>query len=98
MAPMKATNRKPIQDQIDQAVPHVNGKTTKLYRIGGADFLLQVTSGGVKSWIYRYTINCRTRAMGLGPVRKVSFDDAKKLGRKIRVLLDDGTDPLAERD
>ena len=95
---MKATNRKSIQDQIDQAVPHANGKTTKLYRIGDADFLLQVTSGGVKSWIYRYTINCRTRAMGLGPVRKVSFDDAKKLSRKIRVLLDDGIDPLAERD
>lgn len=95
---MKATNRKSIQDQIDQATPHANGKTTKLYRIGDADYLLQVTPGGVKSWIYRYTINCRTRAMGLGPVRKVSFDDAMKLGRKVRVLLDDGIDPLAERD
>ena len=95
---MKATNPKSIQDQIDQAAPNSSGKTTKLYRIGGADFLLQVTPGGVKSWIYRYTINCRTRAMGLGPVRKISFDDAKKLGRKIRVLLDDGIDPLAERD
>jgi integrase len=98
MSTMKATNRKSIQDQIDQATPHANGKTTKLYRIGDADFLLQVTPGGVKSWIYRYTLNCRTRAMGLGPVRKISFDDAKKLGRKIRVLLDDGIDPLAERD
>lgn len=95
---MNTTNRKSIQNQIDQAVPHTNGKTTKLYRIGDADFLLQVTPGNVKSWIYRYTLNCRTRAMGLGPIRKVSFDDAKKLGRKIRVLLDDGIDPLAERD
>ncbi len=95
---MKATNPKSIQDQIDQAAPRANGKTTKLYRIGNADFLLQVTPGGVKSWIYRYTLNCRTRAMGLGPVRKVSFDDAKKLARKIRVLLDDDIDPLAERD
>lgn len=95
---MNTTNRKSIQEQINQAGPHANGKTTKLYRIGNADFQLQVTPTGVKSWIYRYTINGRTRVMGLGPIRRVSFDNAKKLARKVRVLLDDGVDPLAERD
>jgi len=34
----------------------------------------------------------------MGPVRRISFDDASKLARKIRVLLDEGLDPLAERD
>jgi hypothetical protein len=43
---MKANNRKSIQDQIDQALPDSNGKTRKLYRIQGADFLLQVTPQG----------------------------------------------------
>jgi integrase len=95
---MSATARKTIQNQIDNATPNVNGKTTKLYRIGDADFLLQVTPAGVKSWIYRYTLNGRTRAMGLGPLRNTTFDDAKKLARKVRVLLDDGIDPLEERD
>lgn len=95
---MKVNNRKTIQDQIDQATPHAGGKSPRLYRIDGADFLLQVTPGGVKSWAYRYTINGRTRSMGLGSVQKISFEDAKKFGRKIRVLLDEGIDPLAERD
>lgn len=95
---MNTTNRKNIQEQIDQATPNAKSKATKLYRIGGADFQLQVTHAGVKSWIYRYTIKGRTRVIGLGAVRKVSFEDAKKLARKIRVQLDDGIDPLAERD
>ncbi|MFM2083551.1 MAG: hypothetical protein RLY95_369, partial [Pseudomonadota bacterium] len=95
---MNTTNRKIIQDQIDQAIPHPNGKTRKLYRIGNADFLLQVTGAGVKSWAYRYTIKGKTRVVGMGPVRRVSFDEAQKLARKIRVILDDGRDPLEERD
>jgi integrase len=95
---MKASKQKNIQEQIEEAVPHVNGKAPKLYRIDDSDFLLQVTPAGVKSWVYRYTIYGRTRCMGLGPIRKVSYEDAKKLSRKIRVLLDEGIDPLTERD
>ncbi len=92
---MKARNPKTIQDQIDQAAC---GTSRKLYRINGAEFLLQVTPKGVKSWCYRYTLNNKTRVMGLGPVHRISFDEATKRARKIRVLLDDGIDPLAERD
>lgn len=95
---MKAINRKPIQDQIDLALPDPAGKSRKLYRIGDAEFLLQVTPSGVKSWCYRYTLNGKTRVMGLGPVHRVSFDEATKRARKVRVLLDDRIDPLAERD
>ena len=95
---MNANNRKSIQDQIDQALPDSNGKTRKLYRIQGADFLLQVTPQGVKSWCYRYTLNGKTRVMGLGSANRISFDEASKRARKVRVLLDDRIDPLAERD
>jgi hypothetical protein len=95
---MNSPTPKTIHDQINKATPNLNGKTTKFYRIGAADFRLQVTPTGVKSWIYRYTINGRTRAMGLGPLRNTSFNDAKKFARKVRVLLDDGIDPLEERD
>lgn len=95
---MKVSNRKSIQEQIDQAPADPNKKLLKFYRIDGASFLLQVTPAGVKSWCYRYTLNGKTRLMGLGPVHRISFDEAGKLARKIRVLLDDRIDPLAERD
>lgn len=95
---MKAKKRKTIQDQIDQAAVDPKGKSRKLYRIEGADFLLQVTPQGVKSWCYRYTLNGKTRVMGLGPIHRISFEEAEKRARKIRVLLDDRIDPLAERD
>ena len=57
---MKAKNPKTIQDQIDQAAC---GTSRKLYRINGAEFLLQVTPKGVKSWCYRYTLNNKTRVI-----------------------------------
>ncbi len=95
---MKAQNRKSIQDQIDQALADPNKKSRKLYRINKADFLLQVAPKGGKSWCYRYTLRGQTRVVGLGSVLRVSFDEATRLARKIRVLLDDRIDPLAERD
>lgn len=95
---MKAKNPPSIQTQIDQAAPHPDGKTRKLYRIGKEGMLLQVTGTGVKSWCYRYTYKGKTRLMGLGPVWRTSFDEASKLARKAVVLLDDGIDPLAEHD
>jgi integrase len=95
---MRTPNRTFIQQEIEAAVPDPKGKTRRLYRIAKADFLLQVTPQGVKSWCYRYTLRGRTRVMGLGPVRKTSFEEAAKHARKIRVLLDEGIDPLAVRD
>lgn len=95
---MKVSNRKSIQDQIDRATPDPNKKITKFYRIDGAEFLLQVTPQGVKSWCYRYSLRKKTRMMGLGPVHRVSFDEALQRTRKAQVLLYEGIDPLAERD
>lgn len=95
---MQAYNRKNIQDKIDQASPNPNGKTTKTYRFGDGGLLLQVTGKGVKSWVYRYTINYRTRVIGLGSARTVAFEEASKRARKVRVSLDEGVDPLMVRD
>jgi hypothetical protein len=95
---MKDINPKRIQELIDQAAPDPIGKSRKLYRIADAEFLLQVMPKGNKSWCYRYTLNGRTRVVGLGPATRVSFEEAAKRARKIRVLLDDKIDPLAERD
>jgi integrase len=95
---MQAINPKKIQELIDQAVPDPNGKSRKLYRIFGSEFLLQVMPKGSKSWCYRYTLNGRTRVVGLGPANRISYDEAGKRARKVMVLLDNKIDPLAEKD
>jgi len=59
---------------------------------------LQITPPGVRSWIFRYTINKRTRSMGIGPLRALTLESARKKARTLRVLLDQGIDPLAVRD
>ncbi len=56
---------------------------------------LQVTPSGVRSWIFRYTINQRTRSMGLGPLRTRTLESARKEARALRVQVDQGIDPLA---
>ena len=95
---MKDINPKRIQELIDKAVPDPKGKSRKLHRIADSEFLLQVMPKGNKSWCYRYTLNGQTRVVGLGPANRVSFEEAARRARKIRVLLDDKIDPLAERD
>ena len=95
---MKFSNSKSIQNQIDKATADPHKKSRKLYRINDADFLLQVSPGGGKSWCYRYTLKGKTRVIGLGSVTKVSFKEATVEANKIRVLLDARIDPLAKRD
>jgi hypothetical protein len=38
---------------------------------------LQIRPGGARSWIYRFTLNGRTRDMGLGPLANVSLVKAR---------------------
>jgi hypothetical protein len=39
----------------------------------GRGLYLRIHAGGSKPWIYRYTLNGRVRAMGLGPTHVVSL-------------------------
>ena len=65
----------------------------------GKGLALQITKRGTKSWIFRYTINGRERAMGLGPLDVVSLEEARELARQQRrVLKVDGLDPLEVRE
>jgi integrase len=72
-------------------------KQAGMYGDGGG-LWLQVRAPHVKSWIFRYTVNGRARAMGLGPVGTVSLVDARRRAAEARALLLDGTDPIADRD
>lgn len=70
-------------------------KLTKpgLYGDGGG-LTLQITKGGVKSWLFRYMLNGKAHGMGLGPLHTVSLAEARLKALDARKLLLDGLNPL----
>ena len=69
-------------------------KLTEPGRYGdGRGLYLQVTPTGARSWLLRYERGGRERAMGLGPVKDFTLDEARERARKARQLLKDGIDP-----
>jgi integrase len=60
----------------------------------GAGLYLQIRRGGARSWIYRFTLNGRTRDMGLGALADVSLVKARDKASAARALVDDGIDPI----
>jgi integrase len=60
----------------------------------GAGLYLQVKPSGARSWIYRFTLNGRTRDMGLGTLADVSLVKAREKVSAARVLVNDGIDPI----
>jgi integrase len=60
----------------------------------GAGLYLQIRPGGARSWIYRFTLNGRTRDMGLGALADVSLVKAREKASAARALVDDGIDPI----
>jgi len=70
-------------------------KATKsgLYGDGGGLYL-QITAGGVKSWLFRYMRSGKARGMGLGPLHTVGLAAARTKAHECRIILLDGLDPL----
>ncbi|WP_426037686.1 tyrosine-type recombinase/integrase [Brevundimonas sp. DC300-4] len=60
----------------------------------GRNLYLQITPGGGKSWALLYTINGRSRQMGLGPLEFVSLSEARDAAIEARKLIRKGIDPL----
>jgi integrase len=60
----------------------------------GAGLYLQIKPGGARSWIYRFTLNGRTRDMGLGALADVSLVKARDKASAARALVNDGIDPI----
>src|SRR6516165_3951034 len=60
----------------------------------GAGLYLQIKPGGARSWIYRFTLNGRTRDMGLGALADVSLVKAREKASAARALVNDGIDPI----
>lgn len=63
----------------------------------GNGLYLQVTPGGAKSWIFRYSMAGRRREMGLGPLALVSLAEARDKALELRKAVFIGTDPLEAR-
>src|SRR5471032_2596041 len=73
-------------------------KLTKpgLYGDGGG-LTLQITPGGVKSWLFRYMMSGKAYGMGLGPTHTVSLAEARQKALAARKLILDGINPLAAK-
>jgi len=73
-------------------------KLTKpgLYGDGGG-LTLQITSTGVKSWLFRYMMSGKAYGMGLGPTHTVSLAEARQKALAARKLILDGINPLTAK-
>src|SRR5471032_2640019 len=73
-------------------------KLTKpgLYGDGGG-LTLQITPGGVKSWLFRYMMSGKPYGMGLGPTHTVSLAEARQKALFARKLMIDGINPFAAK-
>ena len=50
------------------------------------------------SWLFRYMLDRRARAMGLGPYPTITLAEARDRAAKCRRLVVDGKDPIERRD
>ncbi|MEZ5833427.1 MAG: Arm DNA-binding domain-containing protein [Dongiaceae bacterium] len=64
----------------------------------GAGLYLQVARAGARSWIFRFTLNGRTRDMGLGSVTAFSLAEARQAAQEARKLPAVGIDPIERRN
>lgn len=67
-----------------------------LYGDGGGLYL-QVKGDGGRSWLYRYKLAGRARAMGLGGLDTVSLREARQLAAECRKQCHAGVDPIEAR-
>jgi integrase len=63
----------------------------------GGGLWLQITEGGA-SWVFRFMLNGRARAMGLGPLALFDLKEARAKALDARRLCYQGIDPIEQRD
>lgn len=65
---------------------------------GQRGFGVQITSSGSKSWCFIYTIGGRERLITIGRWPEWTAERARAEARRLRLMVDDGLDPLEERE
>ncbi len=73
-------------------------ETEKGLHADGGGLYLQISQYGTKSWIFRFSLSKKARAMGLGPLQTVSLAEARQEAERCRKLLREGIDPIEERN
>lgn len=63
----------------------------------GGGLYLQVGPTGGKSWLFRFMLKGKARAMGLGPLHTISLAEARQTALECRKALFEGRDPIEER-
>jgi integrase len=73
-------------------------KATKpgMYADGGGLYL-RVKDAGTKSWVFRFQLDKRERAMGLGPYPEISLAEAREQALEARRLTARSIDPIKAR-
>ena len=56
----------------------VRTKAKRGFHADGGGLYLQVSKFGTRSWVFRFTLNKRSREMGLGPLHTVSLAEARE--------------------
>jgi integrase len=64
----------------------------------GGGLYLNVSPSGTKSWLFMWVVAGKRREMGLGPYPAISLAKARNRASTCRTQLEDGLDPIAERD
>jgi hypothetical protein len=63
----------------------------------GEGLYLRVTGAGTRSWLFRFKLDRKERAMGLGPYPEISLAEARDLALEARRLTARGIDPIEHR-
>src|SRR5437660_1490575 len=79
-------------DQLTEA--KIRNLTAAGLHADGRGLYLQIRPGGARSWIYRFTLNNRTRDMGLGSLAAVSLVEARGKATDARAMVTKGNDPI----
>ena len=75
----------------------INAKKEPGYYPDGNGLYLQVSTGGSKSWVLRFSLNKKAREMGLGSIVDRTLSEAREQARKYRQQLAEGIDPIEAR-
>ena len=81
-----------LVDQLTEA--KIRNLTALGLHADGRGLYLQIHHGGGRSWIYRFTLNGRTRDMGLGPLAEINLVAARAKATAARTMRDSGLDPI----
>ena len=93
----KLTDTK-IESVLKQARKDIESGKGKMILLGdGGGLTLQITKAGTASWLHRYMVNGKAKALGLGSYPTISLKTARELVADSRLQIAEGKDPLKEK-